>query len=118
MLCPIFFAGDANAGFIPCSKSLLLSLREKGVLLIEVKGIVTPVHSYAENPKRSILAAVHIADALEHERGCNSIQGSLVTIDIEYLKELGILEKLPQLKEECTMEAGLETEKIVLPKLQ
>ncbi len=70
------------------------------------------------DPTRSILAAVHIADALEHERGCNSIQGSLVTVDIEYLKNLGILEKLPQLKEECTIETGLETEKIVLAKLQ
>lgn len=69
------------------------------------------------DPTRSVLAAVHIADALEHERGRNSIQGRLVTVDIEYLKDLGILEKLPQLKEECTMEADLETEKIILAKL-
>lgn len=64
------------------------------------------------HPVRGVLAAVHIADVLEHEQKCNSIQDRVTGVDIEYLKDTGVFEILPRLKDECMIGADLEAEKI------
>lgn len=85
---------------------------EVGAYLLGLWGLSDPIvetlafhHCPKECPHTEFgpFAAVHVADALEHEQQSHEVDGPIPEIDQDYVKALGLSHRLPAWRETCQL---------------